>query len=120
MGRQKSGAGAFKSTLGIIPPLYGQLYALISFNNIVRNNSIAGIDLTLSDDNVIWLNEVTSNSYGISLSYSNYNYIMKNSFEMNEICIVEVNCSGNVFYDNEACAYGQEDVFYYGLILFIF
>lgn len=91
----------------------------IILNNIARNNSIAGIYLNNSDANHIWMNKIINNSYGIYLSYSNYNYIMINSFERNKICIVEVNCSGNVFYDNEACPYGQKDDFSYELILFI-
>ncbi|MFW9999623.1 MAG: right-handed parallel beta-helix repeat-containing protein [Candidatus Hermodarchaeota archaeon] len=70
-------------------------------DNIVHSNSQNGIHLYQSDNNNILNNNVSYNgANGLFLSQSDTNLIAGNSFIDNKICIVEINCQGNIFENN--------------------
>jgi parallel beta-helix repeat protein len=69
------------------------------------NNNTYGICLQHSCFNTISENTANNNSRGIYLYYSNNNIISKNTLLGNDECIVEDNCEGNIF-ENDDC--GEE------------
>ena len=70
------------------------------------NNNGDGIYLWLSDYNIISGNTANNNSRGIYLWLSDYNTISGNILLGNNECIVERNCEGNVFENND-CGEGD-------------
>ena len=83
-----------------------------SKNNLVSENTVElndkGIWLdNYNDNNVISNNEIhDNNQHGIYLTRkSNNNIITKNHLSDNGICIEEIDCSGNIYWDNGFCIY---------------
>ena len=99
------------------------IYLLFSDDNIVSgntaNNNHNGIWLLDSDDNTVSGNTANNNYYGICLVGSDFNTISGNSLMGNYDCIVELDCKGNEFKDNEYCDYGEGDGIPFELILLI-
>ena len=75
--------------------------------NTANNNSDYGISLSSSDYNTISGNTANNNSIGISLFSSDYNTVSKNILQGNSKCIMEENCIGNTFQNNDYCDYGE-------------
>ncbi len=98
--------------------------------NIINGNGRAGISLVDSHENTISRNTANSNQYGIWLRWdnsynvvsenvisgnshhgifltdqSNHNSITGNGLSGNGICIEEVNCFGNLYWNNVVCTY---------------
>jgi parallel beta-helix repeat protein len=73
--------------------------------NTVNNNG-EGIYLWLSDYNIISGNTANNNSHGIYLWLSDYNTVSGNTLLGNDECIVERNCEGNIFENND-CGEGD-------------
>lgn len=71
--------------------------------NIVKDNN-CGINLHRVDNNTVIGNIIINNYYGISLGYSNYNIISGNILIGNDECIIEADCEGNVFKNNDCRA----------------
>ena len=69
--------------------------------NIVNENNQHGIFLDNSDYSNIINNTINSNELGIGLSDSNYNNVSENSLKDNGWCIIEQNCIGNIFENND-------------------
>ena len=79
--------------------LSGCNYNTISGN--IANNNYCGIILKYSNYNTISGNTANNNRYGIILRDSNYNTISGNNLIGNDECIVEDNCEGSVFNNND-------------------
>ncbi len=62
-------------------------------------------------NNIIYKNTATNSYYyGICIRNSDYNTISRNNLAGSRIlCILEENCEGNVFRNNESCDYGETD-----------
>ena len=98
--------------------------------NIINGNVRAGISLIDSNDNTISRNTANNNQYGIWLRWdnsnnvvfentingnshhgiflndqSNYNFIAGNILSGNGICIEELYCFGNIYWNNGLCIY---------------
>ena len=78
----------------------------LSDNNILSgntaNNNFRGIHLSESDYNTVLGNTANNNHYeGVHLFYSDFNTISGNNLLGNEECIVEENCEGNIFENND-------------------
>ena len=88
--------------------LYSSDDNTVSGNTV--NNNEAGIYLYYSDTNTVSGNTASNNSiYGGYLEKSNYNTVSGNILIGNDECIVEEDCEGNIFKDNEYCDYGEGD-----------
>jgi parallel beta-helix repeat protein len=94
-----------------------------SYNNIIsgntaNNNNDYGIGLHYSTNNTIMENTANNNNnYGISLLKSDYNIVSGNLLIGNDICIIEIDCEGNIFKDNECTI--TPSLAYYPIILII-
>lgn len=75
------------------------------YNNTISENNIKDNDYGLwfigTDRNVILGNSVNENHIGINLRESNYNKFTGNKLIGNDECIVEVDCMGNIFENND-------------------
>ena len=78
----------------------------ITGNNVELNDKGIWLDY-FSDNNLIFTSEIyDNNQYGIYLTRkSNNNIIIKNHLSDNGICIEEIDCSGNIYWDNGFCIY---------------
>ena len=81
-------------------------------SNIISGNIIDSNDKGIwlaysSNNNALFENVINRNSqYGIYLSTkSNNNIITKNHLSENGICIEQIDCSGNIYWDNGFCIY---------------
>ncbi|MBA7475044.1 hypothetical protein ES707_10408 [subsurface metagenome] len=72
-----------------------------TFSGNTANNNKYGIFLSYSDYNTISGNTANDNKRGIYLHCSRYNTISGNTFLGNDECIVEENCEGNIFENND-------------------
>jgi parallel beta-helix repeat protein len=75
-------------------------YNIISGNTAIYNTE-CGILLFQSNYNTISGNTANYNQWGIFLYNSGLNIVSGNNLLGNDECIVEVNCRGNIFQDNE-------------------
>ena len=86
-----------------------------SNNNLVSGNNASsnlnGISLSNSDENDIIGNIINQNGIGLELWQSNYNFIKDNTLLNNEICILEIDCIGNTFENNDCGPKPLEDLF---------
>ncbi|MBA7484748.1 hypothetical protein ES707_20278 [subsurface metagenome] len=95
--------------------LYFSYFNTISGNT--ANNNGDGICLIFSDYNTISGNIANNNNEsGIHLWYSDYNTVSGNTLLGNDECIVEDNCEGNIFENNDC---GEGDGISFELIIFI-
>jgi parallel beta-helix repeat protein len=85
--------------------LYKSNYNSIT-RNTANNNVLAGIYSSYST-NEIKNNVAKYNFYGIYLHYCEYSTVSGNTLMQNEVCIIEDNCQGNVFSNNNGCTYGE-------------
>lgn len=69
--------------------------------NTASNNIYDGIKLDFSHHNIISENTANFNVRGITLINSDFNTISGNTLRLNEICIVEEYCEGNIFKNND-------------------
>ena len=93
-------------------------YNNISGNNASYTNGI-GISLHHSDKNDISGNTANYNVFGILLDSSDFNTISRNKFIGNDLqCIVETDCEGNIFKDND-CGEGDGRISGYNLIFLL-
>jgi parallel beta-helix repeat protein len=69
--------------------------------NTASNNGDRGISLYYSHNNLISGNSANNNDRGIRLSHGNNNTISGNILIGNNECIVEEDCQGNVFENND-------------------
>ena len=76
----------------------------ISENNV--NDNYRGIYLHRTDNNTILGNSIKENYIGIYLRRSNYNNVTGNILIGNDECIVEEECVGNIF-ENNNCHVGD-------------
>ncbi len=74
----------------------------ISENNV--NDNYRGIFLLGTDNNTILGNSIKENYIGIYLRRSNYNNVTGNILIGNDECIVEEDCMGNIFENNDCRA----------------
>jgi parallel beta-helix repeat protein len=71
-------------------------------DNVIYNNAMAGVSLTLSEQNVISNNIIQYNQKGIHLSFSNNNEIFRNTiYENTQYGVYIVQSSSNVFSFND-------------------
>jgi parallel beta-helix repeat protein len=75
------------------------------------SNNLRGISLANSDDSDILGNIINQNGIGLELWQSNYNFIKDNTLHNNEICILEIDCIGNTFENNDCGPKPLEDLF---------
>jgi len=71
---------------------------------------------TESHYNIVSGNIASNNVYGIHLGYSDYNNITGNALIGNDECIVEDNCEGNIFENNDC---GEGDGISFEIIILI-
>ncbi|MFX1410513.1 MAG: nitrous oxide reductase family maturation protein NosD [Promethearchaeota archaeon] len=69
--------------------------------NTANNNGDRGIFLYYSHNNLISGNSANNNEIGIRLSHGNNNTISGNTLIGNNECIIEEDCQGNVFENND-------------------
>ena len=88
--------------------LFTGLFLNDSHNNTISNNSetinnngFYGIYLYSSHQNQILENLIGNNPTGISLIYSNFNFVKDNFLNRNTISIFELGCTGNIFINNQ-------------------
>ena len=102
--------------------LIDSIYNIIS-GNTANYNKECGIVLFESNYNTISGNTANYNQWGIFLYInSNNNIISGNTLIGNDKCIVEIDCSGNEFKDNEGCIYPkitEPPLEYFSIILII-
>ena len=101
---------------------------IISGNN-ASYNAVNGIFLVgwwsweSGANNTISGNIANYNQVGIRLEGTNNNIISGNTLIGNDICILERDCEGNVFKDNEGCRYPEitePPLEYFSIVLIIF
>jgi len=97
---------------------------IISGNNASYNGG-NGIFLEPIPINVLWWSNIISgnianyNQVGIRLEGTDNNIISGNTLIGNDKCIVEIDCRGNEFKDNEGCRYPNTSLEYFPIILII-
>jgi parallel beta-helix repeat protein len=90
---------------------YNGIFLFKSVENLISDNmvneNLIGIEIFYaSDSNSIKKNNIKNNDgFGLYLFESNYNTISGNIFVGNEICIKELACKRNFFYNNGSCTY---------------
>ena len=82
----------------------------ISGNTVNKNsdgvdNGDIGMYIYNSHNNTISGNDILNSIIGIRLKVSDNNIVLENNFIGSPDCIFEVGCSGNIFEDNENCDY---------------
>ena len=88
--------------------------------NTANNNNDYGIGLHNSNNNTITGNTAKNNdNYGIVLLESNYNTVSGNVLIGNHICILEIDCEGNVIQDNDCTLNDTTSLNYLPSILII-
>jgi len=73
----------------------------VNISKNIFSNNIKGISLSSTDSSYIIENVVNQNGIGLELLESNYNFIKQNILHNNEVCILEIDCIGNIFEDND-------------------
>ena len=86
--------------------------------NIVKNNYYGMYIRGVNNSKVIG-NNITSNYYGIALGYTNRIIVSGNNLIGNDICIIEVDCEGNIIEDNYCDIEEPPNIPGYNLLLLI-
>ena len=82
---------------------YGYDITFSANNTLISNNATnndRGFKLVESANNSLTGNTADDNEYGIFLDHSDYNTVCGNFLSAYEKCIYEVECTGNIIFDN--------------------